>query len=620
MINVKEISKSYGSQVLFKDLSFTINKGEKVALIGRNGYGKTTLFKMLLGEIEQDSGNISIPNDYKIGHLQQHLKFTDDIVLKEGCRGLPPDEKDAEWKVKKVLFGLGFSEKDIMGSPELLSEGYKIRLCLAKVIVSNPDLLLLDEPNNYLDIVAIRWLIDFLKSWRGELILISHDRGFIDSVTSHSMMIYRKKIRKIEGDTQKLYEQIIKDEEIYEKTRQNEERKRKQTEIFITKFRAKARLGGMVQSRIKSLEKQENKAKLEKIESLDFSFSFENFTAAQMMKINNLNFSFDQKEPHMINDFSMEIGKNDRICVIGKNGKGKSTLLKLIAGELTPISGDIQGHYNLKTGCYAQNNVHKLSDHKTVVEEIMSGAQNSSNQKARNICGTLMFGGDSALKPISVLSGGEKNRVMLGKLLVTPAHLLLLDEPTNHLDLESCEALIEAIDEFEGSVIMVTHNEMFLKRVAERIVIFDNDQISMFEGSYDDFLKDVGWSDENESAGRNSNIVQKNDKPGKQELKKLKAQIRQERAKILKPMEAEIEKLEKTIHAFELDLDKNTQLLIESSNKGDAGQITELSIKDKELRSKIDHYYERLDEAVSKHDDSFKMFEEKLNALESAGN
>ncbi|TGN08118.1 ABC-F family ATP-binding cassette domain-containing protein [Leptospira ilyithenensis] len=498
MIKILGLNKSYGKQVLFDDLNLSINRGEKIGIVGRNGHGKSSLFQIILGSVEADSGTVSVPKNYKIGHLQQHLQFTQNTVLEECALGLPEDEEYETWKVEKILFGLGFTEKDMERHPSEFSGGYQIRMNLAKLLVSSPDMLMLDEPNNYLDIVTIRWLEDFLRTWEGEIVLITHDRSFMDSVVTHVVAIHRTKAIKVEGDTEKLYTQINQEEEIYEKTRLNEAKKRKQEEIFIAKFKAKASFASRTQSRVKKLEKQGEMKALENIEDLELYFNSAGFGANQMLSAENLSFSYDGKEPLLINDFSISVGKRDRICIIGKNGKGKSTLLKLLAGELATTKGTVTKHPILKEGYFGQTNKLSMNETATVVEEIMSADKSCTEGKARNIAGGLMFSGDTGLKKIKFLSGGEKSRVMLGKILVTPSHLLFLDEPTNHLDMQSCDSLIEAIDEFDGSVVMVTHNEMHLKSVATKLIIFDNNQITVYDGSYDDFLSDIGWSDEDE--------------------------------------------------------------------------------------------------------------------------
>lgn len=482
--------------MLFSDLSVNINRGEKVGLVGRNGHGKSTLFAMILGEAEIDSGSISIPKGYKIGHLEQHLNFTKPTVLEECSLGLPPGEEYETWQVERILSGLGFSEADMERSPQDFSGGYQIRMNLAKLLVSAPDMLMLDEPTNYLDIVAIRWLEEFLREWEGEFVLITHDRSFMDSVVTHTIAIHRQKAVKVKGDTDKLYTQINQEEETYEKTRLNEEKKRKQEEQFIARFKAKASFASRAQSRVKKLEKMGEKKALEKIEDLELYFNSASFAANQMLSAQEISFSYNGKEPFLIKDFSLSIEKRERVCIIGKNGKGKSTLLKLLAGELEPTSGKITKHPALREGYFGQTNKKVMNDSNTVYEEIASADPDCTDQKARTIAGGLMFSEAAALKKIKVLSGGEKSRVLLGKILVTPSHLLFLDEPTNHLDMQSCDSLIEAIDDFEGSIVMVTHDEMHLRAVATKLVVFDKDEILVYPGGYEDFLQDVGWADE----------------------------------------------------------------------------------------------------------------------------
>ena len=614
MIRVERFSKTYGAQCLFEDLNFTIASGEKIGLVGRNGYGKTTLFRMLLKKVEPDSGTVSFPRNYSVGYLEQQIHFTQDTVLKEGCLGLRTEEQSNSWKVEKVLTGLGFSQDDMHRPPMTFSGGYQIRLNLAKILVSNPDLLLLDEPNNYLDIIAIRWLVIFLKNWKKELLLVTHDRMFMDSVTTHTMIIHRQKVRKIRGNTQKMYQQIALEEEVYEKTRVNEEKKRKQLKVFISRFRAKARLAGMVQSRVKMLQKQEERDALKKGENLDFSFHYINFPAAQMLAGHNLRFSYNGQEPWLIQKLSFNIGKKERICVIGKNGKGKSTLLRIIAGELPLTDGTIKSHPLLRTAFFGQTTLIDLDEQKTVLEEIMNADVNCLPQQARGICGAMMFGSDQALKPISVLSGGEKSRVLLGKMLVTPAHLLLLDEPTNHLDLESCESLLEAIEEFPGSLMMVTHNERYLHRLATRLIVFDRGKVIVFEGTYQEFLDKIGWENENEK--KQSSIRRK--KPeiyGKKAIKQEKAKLIQEKTKVLGLLEQEIKELETEITRLEKKSHMCTEGIIKASESGDAAAIAELSKQSHHLRPEIEKCYSKLDVVLKQYETKSREYKEKMEVL-----
>jgi len=359
---------------------------------------------------------------------------------------------------------------------------------------------LLDEPTNYLDIVSLRWLTKFLRNWKNELIIITHDRAFMDGVTTHTMAIHRCKMRKEAGPTDKVYQQLLMEEEIHEKSRVNDDRKRKETEDFINRFRAKASKASAVQSRIKALQKKDRLEKLTEIKDLDFAFKSASFTGKVLMEVNDLSFSFDNNGPLLIDGLSFSVGKKDRIAIIGKNGKGKTTLLNLLAKELKTKTGAVSHHDQLQMAYFGQTNINRLNLHKTIEEEIMDVHPEGNRGASRKICGTMMFPGDAALKKISVLSGGEKSRVLLGKLLVSPSNMLMLDEPTNHLDMESNDSLIEAIDDFNGSVIVVTHSEMMLHALATRLIVFDDGKVTLFEGTYQDFLDRVGWKSENDSA------------------------------------------------------------------------------------------------------------------------
>lgn len=614
MIKVENLSKSYGTHLLFDNVSFNINPREKIGLVGRNGHGKTTLFRLLIGEEQPDSGTITIPRYYRFGHVSQHLVFTEKTVLEEGCLGLPEDMRHEAWMLEKILSGLGFTKSDLERSPSELSGGFQVRLNLAKVLVSNPNLLLLDEPTNYLDIVSIRWLSRFLKSWQGELMLITHDRGFMDNVTTHTMGIHRALLRKISGGTDRLYEQILKEEEIYEKTRINDEKKRKDMEDFIRRFRAKARLAGLVQSRVKALEKNEKRSRLEKIKNLDFEFNCDPIPGKYLMDAKDVAFSYSGRGPNLIEDFNITIGKNDRICVIGKNGKGKTTLLRLLAGELKIQTGEINYNANLKMAFFAQTNISRLNNNLTVEEEILSSHPGNDRQAARNICGAMMFEGDFALKKISVLSGGEKSRVLLGKLLVSATNLLLLDEPTNHLDMESSDALLAAVDNYDGAVLMVTHNEMFLHALATRIIAFQRGRVMVYEGGYQSFLEKVGWEEEDRAADEGSdpgdNVI------NKKELRKMRSDIITRRSKSLKPVEKRIEEIESRIMSTDEKLSADNKLMIEASHSGDGAQISQLSKTIHDSRSLLDRLYDELEALTLKHEDESRRYEVELLSLE----
>jgi ATP-binding cassette subfamily F protein 3 len=605
--------KAFGGQVLFNDVSFHLNPGERIGVVGRNGHGKTTLFNMIAGLDFPDEGEISFPKNYTVGYLDQNVRFSRKTLLEEACLGLPPELGEETWRCEKILAGLGFSVQDMDKPPEIFSGGFQLRINLAKTLVSSPGLLLLDEPTNFLDIVSIRWMIRFLKTWRGEVMLISHDRHFMDSVATHVLGIHRQKARKVEGKTGKFFDQIQKEEEIHEKTRIHEEKKRKQEEEFINKFRAKARLAGLVQSRIKTLEKRTKFEKLEKIKTLSFSFRSETFQAKNLLQAHNLSFTYNESQARLISDFSLSIGSGERVAVIGKNGKGKSTLIKLLAEALSPRSGTLSRHPLLKVDYYEQSNVDQLNPLHTVEEEILFADPEGDRQRARDVCGAMMFEGDQALKKISVLSGGEKSRVCLGKLIVSPCHLLLLDEPTNHLDPESCEALMEAIRKFEGAVVIVTHNERFLQSIPNRLVVFDRGTHTLFESGYRDFLQEVGWS--SEETLKPVSIKEKTAVHNRRELKRKKAEMVQEKSRALRGLREKMSKLESGIEELEKEIHEVNQKLMQDATEKRGKDISDLSKRLHQLQIEVEAKYLQLNRFTIEYEDLEEKYRERLESI-----
>jgi len=495
VIKVKDLSISFSGREIFSDVNFIINAREKVGLIGKNGSGKSTFLKVLLKKLEQDSGIIEIPRGYKIGHLEQHIHFTHNTVLEEICSVLPEDREHEGWKGENILYGLGFTYEDLAKDPKNFSGGYQVKLNLAKLLLLEPQMLLLDEPTNYLDIHSIRWLKEFLNDWRGELILITHDRGFMDSVITHTLLIHRGEFKKVPGTTKGVREKIAAEEEIYEKTRVNEEKQRQKTQEWIDRFGSKASQASRVQSRVKMLEKQGVKEKLAHIDNLEFKFTHLPFGSKDnMAEVEGLAFGYNPNHL-LINNLSFKVANGDKICVIGKNGKGKSTLLKLLTGDLQPLKGTTKTNNKAVIGYFGQMNIDRLNNDLSIYEELQKVDDKLPVSRVRQVCSNMMFSSDLANKKIGVLSGGEKSRVTLGKILLKGVNLLLLDEPTNHLDMESCDALMEAIRTFEGAVVMVTHDEYFLKEIANRLVIFDDNKTFLFDDSYEFFLKRIGWKD-----------------------------------------------------------------------------------------------------------------------------
>jgi ATP-binding cassette, subfamily F, member 3 len=581
MLQVSGLQKSYGSQVLFEDVTFTIQRRERVGLLGRNGHGKSTLIKVLLGEEEYDDGDISTPKGYRLGHLPQTIHFTASTVLEETCLGLPVDERDQSWKAERILSGLGFSESDLESSPQKFSGGFQLRINLAKLLLSEPDLLLLDEPTNYLDIVSVRWLQQELQDWRGELIMISHDREFMDSITTHTMMIHRGKVKKAEGNSRKLQALIAEEEEVYEKTRLNQDKRREEAQAFIDRFRAQASKAALVQSRIKELERMGKKEELGTIQSLRFSFTEKPFEAKTLLEARDLTFGYRPGEL-LIENLCFALRKGARIGVIGKNGRGKSTLMKIIAGELQPLSGETRAHDQVKIGYFGQTNVARLDAKHTVEEEIQAANRALSRTAVRAICGAMMFTGDKAEKRVSVLSGGERSRVLLGKILATPNNLLLLDEPTSHLDIESVEALVESLKGFSGGLMIVTHSEMILRELCDNLIVFGQHGVEFFDGDYEDFLRRRGW--EEEGNGPSTKPAPAKTPLAQQPQKSPKGSGRR------KKLEEEFKKIDEAIKV-------NEERLTAASLSQDVGRLTTLAEERQKLEARQLELLELLESA-----------------------
>ncbi len=608
MIQVNNISKTFGGQTLFENLSFNLPPRGRVGLVGRNGSGKSTIFRMIIGEETLDSGNISIPKMYQLGSLKQHLEFSKDTVREECSQVLVGDAIYDFYKVEKILFGLGFSEDDLDKDPLSFSGGFQIRINLAKVLATEPNLLLLDEPTNYLDIVSLRWLKRFLRSFDGEVLLITHDQEFMDAVTTHTMGLHRKNLKLVKGNTEKFYTQLIQEEEIYEKTRQNHEKRKKEMERFVERFRAKASKATQAQSKLKQLEKMDSMDALATESSLEFSFNYKDTAGKNLMEVDKLSFGYNEGEL-LFDDLSLHLKKGECLGIIGKNGKGKSTLLNVMAGELTPTEGSTRFHPGAHFSHFGQTNIARLHEASTIVQEITEVAPNLSFSKIRQICGTMMFSGDMADKKINVLSGGEKSRVMLGKIIAKPSNLLFLDEPTNHLDMQSIESLTEAIEDFKGGVVIVTHSEMLLRRLVTKLVIFHEGRAEFFLGSYDDFLEKIGWESEEDP------FAKPKKKLSKKEQQKQRSEIISERSKLLNPLNKEIESMENMINDNEVTINQKNDLLVKASETSNAEEINTLAKEVSSLEAQVEDCFERLDKAQSEFDKISVEFEDKLNSL-----
>ncbi|SFV65085.1 COG0488: ATPase components of ABC transporters with duplicated ATPase domains [hydrothermal vent metagenome] len=612
MIQLTNLGKSFGGQSLFKDVNLKLASNQKIGFVGRNGSGKSTLFKIILGEEEYDSGEVSIPKNYMIGTLRQHLVFTEPTVREECALVLPEDEQWNFYKIEKLLFGLGFSEADLDKDPMSFSGGYQIRINLVKLLATEPNMLLLDEPTNYLDILSLRWLKGFIREFDGEVILITHDRDFMDAVSTHTMGVQRKALHMVTGDSYKYYGTLELADETYEKTKANQDRKRKELTEFVARNKARASTAALAQSKQKELDKMDDMEDLKTDATLSFKFNYKDTPAKLLFRAEDLGFGYNPDEP-LFQDITFAMEKGKRLAIIGKNGKGKSTLLNYIAGEMIVQKGALEYHPSTNFAHFGQTNIERLNTKHTIVDEIASMSKEIGIPQARNIAGRMMFSGELGDKKISVLSGGERSRVMLGKIIATPANLLFLDEPTNHLDMQSIDALADAIDSFEGSLIMVTHSEMLLHRLADALVIFHKGGAEYFDGNYADFLEKIGWEEEE------GKVKVKKTKPkiNHKERKKLRKVVTQARNEVRKPFTKEIKLCEDKIEKLELELASKNDALTKASNAGNNNDIMALSKEVGLVQQEVDSYFERLEIASEKDDVIVAEYDLKLEEIDA---
>jgi ATP-binding cassette, subfamily F, member 3 len=616
MIQINQISKFFGDHLLFDGVNLNFSAGERVGFVGRNGSGKSTLFKIILNKLASDAGNIIIPKGYKIGYLEQHIEFKEKTVIEECATALTGDDQYSFYLAESILMGLGFESEDFTKDPHSFSGGYQVRINLAKALVGRPNMLLLDEPTNYLDIISIRWLKNFLRSFDGEVMIITHDRDFMDSVVTHIMGITRRKIKKIKGTTSKFYEQLSMEDEVYKQTKDNFDRRKKELQLFADRFKAKASKASQAQSKLKEIARMGEMDDLSQESDMGFSFHYKDCPGKVILSTENLSFSYDGAQAsYLFEGLNIDIKKQDRIGIIGKNGKGKSTLLNVLAEELQAVTGKVTTHPSLLKGHFGQTNISRLHVKNTIIDEISESNPALGHANIRSICGAMLFSGEKAEKKIAVLSGGERSRVLLGKILAHPTNLLILDEPTNHLDMESIQILTEEIKAYKGALIIVTHSEELLRSLVNKLIVFKDNKAEVFNGNYEDFLEKIGWDDETDLP-KSKKVKSTNTSLSKKEYKKLRQEIIQERSKTCNPLKKKAAELENVIMKREEEMEQLNQQLINASQSGEGEIISELSQQIGKIQIFLVDVYEELDIYSTKLEKLNNYFESKLIALE----
>lgn len=631
MLNVTGISKSYSDQELFSGVSFNVGMSDRIAVIGRNGTGKTTLFEIIAGNIMPDSGSISLRRDTAIGYLRQdvqtssgralleHVSSSSHVVsdlahkirlIQEGLAEEKDKETvtgllkelgelqhlyeakggyDSEHEAKIVLSGLGFAESDFGRALSEFSGGWQTRIELARLLFLNPDILLLDEPTNYLDLETQRWFENYLKRYHGAVLVTSHDRAFLNNVPSKILSIEDDGVIFYRGNYDSYVLAREKDIKTQQAAARRQELKISRQMRFIERFRAKNTRASQVQSRIKQLEKMERVTVPRSTKKIKFNFPEPPRSGRVVIELKHVDKSYGQ---HVVyRDLNLALERGDRAAIVGINGAGKTTLLRMLAGVLPFESGQrIIGH-NVTTAYFAQYYIESLNPRSSIIEELRSAAPDEPEQRLRGLLGAFLFSGDDVTKNISVLSGGEKTRVAIARMLIRPANFLLLDEPTNHLDIPSREILTDALNAYKGTLCFITHDRMLIREIANKIIEVRDGRITVFLGSYDDYLQQSAASyavtntEENRSHGRQphglSTTVQK------RRRKALEARLRNEYYRVISPINQRIAAIEQEVTVITERIKEIEPIMADPAHYEDPQNIVAVNREYAVLRKKV---------------------------------
>ncbi|MBN8711452.1 MAG: ABC transporter ATP-binding protein [Verrucomicrobia bacterium 61-8] len=490
MLTVSQVSKSYGGRTLFSDASLQINRGDRIGLIGANGAGKSTLFSLILGENEPDDGSVTFQRGVSVGYLpQESAPSGDETILHLALSGVPEwDSYALEPKAKRILSGLAFRETDFERVARTMSGGWIMRAHLAKLLVMEPDLLLLDEPTNHLDLESLGWFQNYLAAYAGSIVTISHDRAFLNAICDTIVEISRQRLHRYTGTYDEFVEQKKAREEQYLAAYKNQQREIEHLQDFINRFRAKASKAAQAQERIKRLDKMERLAPPEQAEAtVKFRFPQPQRSGQKVMELTNVRQAYGS---HVVyEDLNLTVERDQRTVLVGPNGAGKSTLLKILAGMLPLEAGERTPGHNVSTGYFAQQRVETLDLKRTVLQEATSLPRYVSDEAARSVLGSFLFRGDDVFKTVGVLSGGEKSRLALVKLLLDPPNFLLLDEPTTHLDMPSIDALVNALRQYQGTLVFVSHDVHFIRALATSVLHVHAGRLTPYAGNYEYYLE-----------------------------------------------------------------------------------------------------------------------------------
>lgn len=645
MHQIKDLSYSIGERKLLDRVSWAIQPGQRVALIGPNGAGKTTLFRIVTGEIEAHSGTTLKPRGFRIGYLPQEeivvrgetmlqtvldgqkeiSSLEKKIVELHSALGDSSKENDklldqlgtaehrfealggyrVETEAKTVLSGLGFSEKDFSSPLSNFSGGWKMRAYLARLLIQKPDMLLLDEPTNHLDLLALEWLEQFLLQFSGGVVVVSHDRFFIDRLVRGIYELDRGQLVYYSGNYHDYEKQKRQREELLRKKREELKEEKKRQERFIERFRSKNTKASQVQSRIKHLEKMETIEILPPPRQMDFNIAVEIHSYNDVLKIEDMFFRY--KEEWVLEGLNFHVSRGEKVALVGVNGAGKTTLTKLITGQIFPQKGCVDLGKRTQIGYYAQHRISDLDLESTVYDEVLKTAADKHIPRIREVLGVFLMSGDDVTKKIKVLSGGEKARVSLAKILLSPVNFLIMDEPTNHLDMPSVEALESALDKYKGTLLMISHDRYFLDKLVHRVVEVKDRHLEEYTGNYSYYLEKRNIDSENRTQAKESPSRQISGRKTKDQ-KRAEAESRQAVSKKRNRLQKEVDSLERKINTLEAKKIEMEKSLLKPETYKDSSSSVALQKDYASVKKELEKSY--------KNWESFKLeLEDLLNQL-----
>jgi len=635
LLSANNITIQFGERFLFRDVSFTIGAHDRIGLVGSNGAGKSTLLKTLGNIVQPDSGSINKARYVTVGYLPQEgiassgrtlyreaeTAFEDVLQvqqeIEEAHRRLEElDPATSEYmdtlevfgelqhkledldafrmksKIEQVLIGLGFSKEDFHRQTDEFSGGWQMRIEMAKLLLREPSVLLLDEPTNHLDIESLQWLEEKLSGYNGAVVLVSHDRAFLDNLTKRTWALSLGRLDEYAGN----YAFYEKEKEVRRQQQLNahksQQQQIKQTQKFVERFRYKATKARQVQSRIKQLEKMELIEIEDDEDKIHFHFPKPRPSGHVVMEIRNICKSYGEK--HIFKGLNYTVERGDRIAVVGVNGAGKSTFVRLLAGVEPVDSGEITAGYNVIPSYFAQHQAEELDLSSDVLGVVDSVATGEVRTKLRTILGAFLFHGDDVFKKVSVLSGGEKSRLALAKMLLQPANFLIMDEPTNHLDMRSKKVLQDALKEFEGTYVIVSHDRAFLDPLVNKVAEFSHGKVRTFAGDVSDYLYRKKEETESTSIGASDAEGEKrNTELSSKERRRLEAEKRDELSRKLRPLKSELKKAEEEISRMESRRKEIEAMMADPEFYRNGEETKNVSIEYKELKSKLEDKYFR---------------------------